>query len=157
MERKPDIQYIGQFYIHGSEARELARKEQLRRAKTMLPLARLQRIEKIYVDPIAIMGICVSVIMLVTMVIGAISIHNAWIQFGQISNYVETLSQENETLELEYRSGYDLEDIREKAVTLGMIPIEEAETVDVRVTIPVVHPEPTLWEEIVWFVDGLIE
>ena len=28
MERKPDIQYIGQFYIHGSEAQELARKEQ---------------------------------------------------------------------------------------------------------------------------------
>ena len=38
-----------------------------------------------------------------------------------------------------------------------MIPISEAETVDVHVTVPVMQKEPTWWEEIVWFVDGLIE
>lgn len=157
MERKPEIQYIGQFYIHGSEARELARKEQRKRAKTMLPLERIQRIEKVFLDPVAIMGITVAIVMLVTMVIGAVSIHAAWIQYSQVSAYVETLSQENETLEQQYRSGFDPEDIREKAVTLGMIPMEEAESIDIHVVIPVAEPEPTLLEEIQWFVEGLIE
>ena len=62
MERKPDIQYVGQFYIHGSEARELARKEQEKQARTRLPLERLQNIQKVYLDPVALMGIVVSVV-----------------------------------------------------------------------------------------------
>ena len=112
MERKPDIQYIGQFYIHGSEARELARQEQAKRARTMLPLFRQQRVKKIYVDPVAVAGIAVAVFMLVVMIVGAISIHNAWNQYIQMSAYVEKLTQENTVLEQDYRSGYDLEDIR---------------------------------------------
>ena len=54
-------------------------------------------------------------------------------------------------------SGFDLEDIRTKAIALGMIPAEEATTVDVTVTIPVEEPEPTWWEDIVWFFEGLLE
>lgn len=157
MERKPDIQYIGQFYIHGSEARELARQEQEKRARTMLPALRQQRVQKIYIDPVAIMGITVAVIMLVVMVIGAVSIHNAWMRNVQMESYLHTLRQENAVLEESYRAGFDLEDIRQKAVALGMIPISEAETVDVHVTVPVMQKEPTWWDEIVWFVDGLIE
>ena len=157
MERKPDIQYIGQFYIHGSEARELAGKEQGRIARTMLPLARLRNIQKLYIDPIAVMGIVVAVVMLVVMVIGALSIHTAWTQYRQMSAYVDTLSEKNAVLEEKYRSGFDPEDIREKAIALGMIPIEEAETIDLHVVVPVTAPEPTMWEEIVWFLDGLIE
>ena len=51
MNQKPKIQYVGQFYVHGSEARQLQLQEQKRQAKTKLPHARVQKIEKIYVDP----------------------------------------------------------------------------------------------------------
>jgi hypothetical protein len=157
MERKPDIQYIGQFYIHGSEARELARQEQAKKAKTMLPLVRQQRAKKIMVDPVAVTGIVVAVMMMVVMIVGAISIHNAWTQHGRMAAYVQTLTQKNTQLEQDYRRGYDPADIREKALALGMIPVEEAETVQALVSVPVAEAEPTWWEDLVWFVDGLIE
>ena len=157
MERKPDIQYIGQFYVHGSEARELARQEQAKRAKTQLPLFRQQRIKKIVVDPVAVTGIAVAVVMMVVMIVGAISIHNAWMQHDRMAAYVKELTKENTALEQEYRAGYDPEDIREKAVALGMIPAAEAQTMQIYVRVPQVEKDPTWWEDMVWFLDGLIE
>ena len=157
MERKPDIQYIGQFYIHGSEARELARKEQEKKARTRLPLERLQNIQKIYLDPVALMGIVVSIVMLVVMIIGAVQISRAWTAYEQMSVQLAALQRENDVLEHGYRTGYDLEDIRIKAEAMGMIPVEEAETFQLRVTMPVEEPDPTWWENVVWFLEGLIE
>lgn len=157
MERKPDIQYIGQFYIHGSEARELARQEQAKRAKTMLPLTREQRVKKVYIDPVAILGITVAVVMLAVMIIGAVSIHMAWKQDIRMAAYLETLHQENAQLEQDYRSNYDLEDVRLKAEALGMIPVTQAETIEIQVRIPAVQPKASWWDDLVWFVDGLIE
>lgn len=157
MNRKPDIQYVGQFYIHGSEALELARREQARKAKTRLPLGRLKNIQKVYVDPVALIGIVVAVVMLTVMVLGAVKIHEAWTEYEAMSSYVDELKRENAVLDHGYRSGFDLEDIRTKAIALGMIPAEEATNVDVTVTIPVTEPEPTWWEEIVWFFEGLLE
>lgn len=158
MDRKPDIQYVGQFYIYGSEARQLA-EEQKKKARTSLPLERLRSIQKVYVDPVALFGIAVAVVMFVTMIIGAVNIRGAWDQYERMQNYVTELRQENVRLELEYRNGYDLADIESTAITLGMIPISEAQTMTVRVTNPVVVEEPTAWEEfqdyIEWFVDGL--
>ena len=157
MERKPDIQYIGQFYIHGSEAQELARKEQEKRARTQLPLFRQQRVKKIVVDPVAVAGIAVAVMMMVVMIVGAISIHNAWTQYGKMDAYVKVLTAENTALEQEYRAGYDPADIREKAVALGMIPLEEVEPIRIRVRVPEPETEPTWWEDMIWLLDGLIE
>jgi hypothetical protein len=157
MERKPDIQYIGQFYVHGSEARELARQEQAKRAKTQLPLFRQQRIRKIAVDPVAVTGIAVAVMMMVVMIVGAISIHNAWMQHDRMAAYVKELTAENTALEQEYRAGYDPEDIREKAVALGMIPAAEAQSILIYVRVPQVEKDPTWWEDMVWFLDGMIE
>ena len=156
MERKPDIQYVGQFYVHGSEALELAR-QQNKSAKTKLPLSRISSIQKVYVDPVAMLGIAVAVVMLVVMVISAVRIPGAWAEYEQMSTYLEKLETENTLLEHSYRSSYDLNDIAEKAAALGMIPTGEAETIQVTVTMPLVEPEPTWWEDVVWFFDGLIE
>ena len=123
MERKPDIQYVGQFYIHGSEARELARKEQEKQARTRLPLERLQNIQKVYLDPVALMGIVVSVVMLVVMIVGAVQISRAWATYEQMSVQLAALQRENDVLEHGYRSGYDLEEIRIQAEAMGMITV----------------------------------
>ena len=66
MTRKPEIQYIGQFYVHGSEARQLELLEKKKQPKTRLPIAKLEKIEKVYVDPVALVAIAVSVFMLVS-------------------------------------------------------------------------------------------
>ena len=44
MSQKPKIQYVGQFYIHGSEARQLELQEKKKQAKSKLPLERLRKI-----------------------------------------------------------------------------------------------------------------
>ena len=157
MAHKPEIQYVGQFYIHGSEARELARKEQEKHARTTLPFARVQQIEKVYVDPVALMGIAVAVIMLVVMLIGAWNIHQAGQENQAIASYLGELRKTNTELDHNYRSGFDLKDIEAKAIAMGMIPKAQANVVDVYVTIPVEEAEPTWWEDVCWFLDGLIE
>ena len=156
MNQKPEIQYVGQFYVHGSEARQLQLQEQRRQAKTKLPLARIQRIEKVYVDPVALIGIAVAVIMLVTMVLGAVQIKRDWDQYERVSAYVSELKKENARMSHLYRSSYDLEDIKTKAVSMGLVPKSELQTMSVTVTLPEPEVEPTRMEEIKFFLEGLV-
>ncbi len=153
MVQKPKIQYIGQFYVHGSEARalELEQQKQQRKAKTKLPLAQLERIEVVYVDPVALVGIAVAVIMLVTMVLGAMQIQKDWETYEHVATYVSQLNRKNAELTHKYRRSYDLDDIEMKALALGMVPKSELETVAVTITRPVIPPEPTLEDEILWY------
>ena len=155
MNQKPKIQYVGQFYVHGSEARQLQLQEQKRQAKTKLPLARIQKIEKIYVDPVALVGIVVAVVMLVTMVLGAVQIKRDWDRYEQASAYVSELKKENARLNHAYRLSYDLEDIKSKALAMGLVPKSELETVSITVTVPEREPVLTRSDEIRLFLEGL--
>ncbi|MBQ3191986.1 MAG: hypothetical protein IJB59_00235 [Oscillospiraceae bacterium] len=154
MVQKPKIQYVGQFYVHGSEARKLELLEK-KQAKTRLPMERLQKIEKIYVDPVAILGIVVAIVMLAVMVVGVMQIQEDWAEYEQMSSYVSSLKKTHADKAQEYRDSYDLEDIRTKAHALGLIPKEEAKTMTIVVTMP--EPEPTVSriDEIKWFLEGL--
>ena len=154
MNQKPKIQYVGQFYVHGSEARQL-QQEQKRQAKTKLPYARLQTIEKIYVDPVALMGIAVAVIMLVTMVLGAVQIKRDWDQYEHVSAYVSELKRENARMSHAYHASYDLEDIKTKALAMGMVPKSELQTMTVSVTVPEPEVELTRSQEIRLFLEGM--
>ena len=64
MTEKPKIQYIGQFYVPGSEAQVLAPKKKKKKAKTKLPIAKQEQVKAIYIDPVALIGITVAVGML---------------------------------------------------------------------------------------------
>ena len=155
MNQKPKIQYVGQFYVHGSEARQLQLQEQKRQAKTKLPIARIQKIEKIYVDPVALAGIAVAVVMLVTMVLGAVQLKRDWDQYERVSSYVSELKKENARKNHAYRLSYDLADIETKALAMGLVPRTELETVTVSVTVPEKVPQLTRMEEIRFFLEGL--
>ena len=155
MNQKPKIQYVGQFYVHGSEARQLQHQEQKRQAKTRLPLARIQKIEKVYVDPVALAGIVVAVVMLVTMVLGALQIKRDWDRYEQVSTYVSQLKKENARKNHAYRLSYDLEDIKAKAVAMGMVPKNELKTMTVTVTVPEPERVLTRAEEVRLFLEGL--
>ena len=152
MVQKPKIQYVGQFYVHGSASKKL---EQPPKPKTSLPLAKLQKIEKIYVDPVALVGILVAVVMLVTMVVGALQIKEDWIAYERMSSYVSSLNKENSKLRQAYHDGYDLEDIKVKAAALGLVPKSEVERISVTVTLPEPEPEVSRIDEIKGFLEGL--
>ena len=155
MNQKPKIQYVGQFYIHGSEARQLELQEKKKHAKSKLPLERLRKVEVIYLDPVAIFGIVTALVLLAVMTVGVLQIRDDWKDYQTMSNYVSRLNSENAELQADYRSKYDLEDIRVKAQALGMVPRSELETQTVYVTVPQPEPEMTWLEELQWFLTGL--
>ena len=156
MSQKPKIQYVGQFYIHGSEARQLELQEKKKQAKSKLPLERLRKIKVVYLDPVAIFGIVTALVMLTVMILGVLQIRDDWKEYRVMSNYVSRLNSENAELRADYRSQYDLEDIRIKAQALGMVPKSELEVRTVYVTIPQPEPEMTWLDELQWFLSGLL-
>lgn len=151
MNQKPKIQYIGQFYVHGSEARALELQEEKKQAKTKLPLAKLETIEKIYVDPVALAGIAVAVLMLVVMILGAVQLQSDWAEYQRMEDYVTDLRTENALLAHNYRAGYDLEDIEMKALAMGLVPSSELKTISVTVTAPEKQPVLTWDQKVVRF------
>ena len=152
MAKKPEVQYVGQFYVYGSEAQAVAVKK---RPQFQLPKPKLEKIEKIYVDPVALIGLAVALVMLVCMVVGACQIRNSWREYEQMSHYLSQLQQENARLEHNYHIGYDMAEVEAKALSMGMVPMEQIPTMSVRVTVPVAEVEETAWDEFVWFVKGL--
>ena len=156
MIRKPDIQYIGQFYVPGSEAQVVEPKPaKKKRSRTSLPKARPQKKIRVLIDPGAWCGIVVSAVMLVLLVTGAFQYMGVCRRYQAVSGYVISLQNENVELKQTFEKGYDLDDIRTKALAIGMIPIEQAETIPISAELPQKEPEPSLWEEIVWFFEGL--
>lgn len=143
MAQKPKIQYVGQFYVHGSEARALQLEEERKKAKARRPLARLQQVELIYVDPVAVVSIVVSLVMLATMLTGALALKEDWAEYEQMATYVSYLNKQNAELEKEYRAGYDLADIESKALALGLVPRDQLVNRTVTVTMPVEEPQPS--------------
>ncbi len=155
MTRKPTIQYVGQFYVHGSEARQLAPEPKRKRPKTTLPMVPAEKIQQISIDPVAIVGLVVAVVMLVTLAAGTMALQNAWQEYEAMEHYVVELRRENARLAMEYRESYDLEEIRTRAHTMGLIPRAEAQVMTVAVSVPEMETEPTAWENMVWFLKGL--
>ena len=109
----------------------------------------------VYLDPVAIFGIVTALVMLAVMILGVLQIRDDWQDYRTMSNYVSRLNSENAELQADYRSKYDLEDIRVKAQALGMVPRSELETQTVYVTVPQPEPEMTWLEELQWFLTGL--
>ena len=155
MTHKPEIQYVGQFYIHGSEAKVLAEQQEKKKAKTRLPLAYLEKIEKIYIDPVALVGMAVAVFMLVVMILGVMQLQQAWNDYDRMERKLETLQTQNISLRKEYRSGYDLDEIRAKALAIGMVESSEVQTIAIHVSMPEPEPVRTFWDDVVWFFSGL--
>ena len=155
MANKPEIQYVGQFYVHGSEARQPEFKPLFRREKAQQPKPVRREKIKVYVDPVALVGFVVAVAMLILMAVSTMQYVQAVEDHDQMERYVGYLMDENSRLNHEYRTNLDMEHVILTSQALGMIPVSEAGTMTVQVTSPVVESEPTVWDDIRWFLDGL--
>ena len=155
MAQKPEIQYVGQFYVHGSAAKELAKKTEKKQAKTQLPLHRFERVRKVHVDPLAIGSIVLAAVLLVTIVMGTLQLQTAWQELETARQYVYELEDTHRTLTCEYRAGFNAEEVRSAAIALGMVPAEEAEVMSITVTVPEMELERTWMDDLIWFLEGL--
>lgn len=156
MANKPQIQYIHQFYVPGSEVKKTAPVQTPKRSQSKLPKVAPSEKIRVLVDPVALGGVVVAVAMLVLMIVGMVQYSRICEQHAVMENYVTRLRDDNARLEHTYHAGYDIEDIRQQANALGMVPAADATTIEIEVNVPQPEPEPTLLDEIVWFFKGLL-
>lgn len=145
MAQKPKIQYIGQFYVYGSEAKLL--EEQHKQAKTKLP--KLPRLEKLYIDPVAVGGTLVAFMLLAVLVFGAVKLGETRAEHNRMADYLTTLRTENAELIHQYYASIDMEEVRATAEMAGYVTAEEAGYTICFVTPPEKKPEPTLRERVI--------
>lgn len=145
MVRKPDVQYI-RCYTDGSSAKAL--RPQTAAPKTKLPKLRRKKELVIRLDPLAYVGIALSVVMLVLMIVSCFQLKQIQNETDQMVCYVDVLKEEYARLSDTYRKGYDLRDVEQKALAMGMVPVEEVQRIQVSVS-PVQEqteePEESFW------------
>ena len=134
MARGNEIRYI-QFYTDGSAARQLEPKAQPKKKLQQLRRKRQKKIV-LHVDLLAVTGILVACVMLIMMLSGMMSLNKINGQIDRLESYLAELESENLQLHQTYRAGFDLNQIREAALEMGMIPATRAATVSLPVGTP---------------------
>lgn len=152
MAPKPEIQYI-QFYTDGSAAKKVAPIVPLKTIQ--LPKIKIRKKIVLHIDPIAICGIIMSVVMLILMTVGTFRLVNARNELSQMTGYVHTLQEENATLNQTMREGYDLEEIERTALALGMVPKEQVSHITMQIPVETAPENPGSWERFCTFLTGL--
>ena len=152
MAQRTDIRYI-QFYTDGSAARKIAPVAPLKTIK--LPKVKTQKRITVHLDPVAVLSIGMAIVMTVLIAVGMVQLNNARAEMQTMSAYVDNLRQENAQLQQSFSEGYDLEQIEQTALALGLVPMEQVKHVSV--TLPQIEQtvEPTTWERFATFLAGL--
>ena len=102
------------FYLDGSAVRMLE-PEQPQKQESRLPKPRKRRESVVYYDPLAMVSLAVTAMMLILMVAGFVTLLQTHGEVTRMEQQVAQLRQENAQLQREYESGYDLEEIRQQA------------------------------------------
>ena len=153
MVRKPDIQYIDKFFVPGAAAPQIKTREDDKQwVKTVQ--SRKPKL-KILVDPVALCALVVAAAMIVLMLVGIFQFKAACDAREEVKTYLTQLQNQNARLNHEYNIQVDLADIRSQALALGMVPIEDAQVIHISVEMPEIEPEPSFWDDVVWFFSGL--
>ena len=104
----------------------------------------------------AVIGVCVAMVMLVMMVSGLVQLGQINRQSQQMQDYVTRLETENVKLEAEYKAGYDLEEIRQIALAMGMVPADQVQKVPLQNLAPLIQEEePSAWDNFYGFLVSL--
>ena len=155
MTPKPKIQYVGQFYVCGSEAKAL-QQNPIEKSKAKISKSVQKRVENINIEPVAIASIVVAVCLLVTMLMGVVQLQKDWEQYQIAAQHLHEVKEENRIKTEQYRQSFDRAEVRAAAESMGMIPKAEAKRESVKVTVPLPEPEETILDQIKLFVKGLL-
>lgn len=136
---KQDFSQYRMYYTDGSAARQIEFKPR----KTLPEQPKRPRQKKILirVDFLAVAGIVVATVLLVLMMVGVNTLVETSRQVEQLENYVSQLEADNAKLESSYHAGYDPVDVRQRALAMGLLPAEQAQTVPIHLEEPAVVEE----------------
>lgn len=138
--RKMKIEYVR--YNVGTEAYQIAPKEPRRntaaRPKAHKAPPKKVQVKEICIDPLALIAICLTVVMVALMFVGFSRLQAAQAEQQQMEQYLQWLETEKQELTEYFDSGYNPEAVRKAALSLGMIPVEEVDHWDVPMDAPAV-------------------
>ena len=151
---KINNRYI-RFYTPGTAAVKVAVQEE----QYWLPIAEPKKEKKtiIRVDPISVAGFAVAVCMLILLAVGINQMYAARREVNALERYIAQMTAENQSLEETYHAGYELWDIEQKAINMGLVPVEEVKTYHIYIPAPQaqVTEAPTGWAEITNYLTSL--
>ena len=156
MAMQPDIQYVPFCYVDGTAARKVQHQPAKKAYATPAPKRRQAKRKVIAVDPVAIGGIVVAVVMLVMLLAGFAEYTAMQEKNLQMQNYLTSLQLENAQLQQNFESNIDMEYVQDVADALGMVPAGEANQIQIQVQLPAHETQQlTLWETFTTFLAGL--
>ena len=155
MANKPDIHYVNR-YVSGTAAPKIVPQTTPKKNPRLpRPRTRVNREMLLRVDPFAVVGVAVAVVLLVLMFVGVSRLNTRQEELAANTQHLENLQAENAELQELYRSGYDLEEIERIAQALGMVPKDTLVHESIQVTTPAPVEQPSRWENFWDFVTGL--
>ena len=153
MAMQPEVRYIN-AYVSGNVAVQPKKMPQ-KQSFTRLPHAKKAQKWLIPVDMVAVGGILAAFVLSIMLVVGLVQMNQAQREAKMYKEYAMSLKQDNAQMRDTYASEYDLDEVREIAITMGMVPVEQVEHVTMQVVTPEVVEEPTAWESFWTFFLGM--
>lgn len=153
MAMQPEVRYIN-AYVSGNVAVQPEKMPQ-KQSSARLPKARKQQKWLIQVDLVAIGGIMAAFVLSIMLIVGLVQMNQAKHEARVYKEYAMSLKQDNAQMHDTYASEYDLSEVRDIALNMGMVPVEQVEHVTMQVVTPEVVQEPTAWESFWAFFLGM--
>ncbi len=148
-----DILYVN-FYTDGSAAKKLAPAFPESRPKRKTAVHKKKK-PVVYLDPVAVFGIVTSAVLVIMMIVGLAALQSAQAQVEMMEGYVDTLTQENHQLAQQYEESIDLAEVEKTALALGLVPIEQAQTVPIRLEARETPEQSNFFQQILFFLTNL--
>lgn len=131
MAQKYDIMYVN-FYTDGSAARKVAPAFPVAQPKQRTQVKRKVKRITIFLDPVAVCSLMVAAVLLIMMVVGLSQLQTAKEQAQSMEYYVNSLTEQNQTLKDQYYGDLDLAQIEQTALALGMVPKDQVSAATVQ-------------------------
>lgn len=153
MAQKAEIEYVNRYYLFGSEVpNELPKKK---KSGKKLPQLHLQKLRKVYIDPVALLGVVGAVVMLCLLMVGVVHLRDTRAEYDRMKAQLTELKRENAQLSHTYHTGYDVEEVRTLADSQGMVRTDEAERFTAFVQLPQRPKERSAWDDFLWSLSWL--
>ncbi len=150
MVRNPDIEYIDKYYVHGSEAKVIEFAPNKRTPQTTLPKPLREKKISIEIDPVAVCGLVVAVVMLIVMAVGLVDFRAACEENRIVSEKLQELRDDNVMKQYTYYTKLDMEYVEDSAKAMGMVSASEAPVIAITVSVPEAEEAYTPWGDFLW-------
>lgn len=145
---KGEVQYV-RYYTAGSAAPKLAsRSEKKPKVKYTRTVPKPVRRVRLLIDPFALVGTVIAVVMAVCVLVGFLQVNRANQTVAAMESHIAAVQAENRALAEEFEAGYDMEEVKTVASAMGLVPEDAVRHIRVHVEEPVPQPEPGFWAQL---------